>query len=60
MVVEVKMPLQMACKVLAVIFHRLTVVAGPYPFSTTLLRGLLAHFSSDLNSVSYTIVKIKT
>jgi len=59
-VVEVKVPLQVACQVLAAIFHRLTAVVGPCPFSTTLLRGPLAHSSSDLNSTSYTIVEIKT
>ena len=60
MVVGVKMPLQIAYQVLAVILHRLTVVVGPCPFSTTLLRGPLAHSSSNLNSISYTIVKIMT
>jgi len=54
------MPLQMACQLLAAIFHRLTAVVGPCPFGRTLLRGHLAHFSSDLNSASCTIVKIKT
>jgi hypothetical protein len=58
--VEVKMPLQMACQVLAAIFHRLTAIVGPCPFSTTLPRGPLAHSSSDLNSTSCTIVEIKT
>jgi hypothetical protein len=60
MVVEVKMPPQMACQVLAAIFHRLTAVVGPCPFSTTLPRGPLAHSSADLNSISCTIVEIKT
>ena len=60
MVVEVKMPLQMACQVLAAIFHRLIVVVGTCPLSTTLPRGPLAHSSSGLNSTSCTIVKIKT
>ena len=61
MVVEVKkMPLQMACQVLAAIFHTLTVVVGPCLFSTTLLRGPLVHSSFDLNSISCTIVEIKT
>ena len=60
MVVGVKMPLQMACQVLAAIFHRLTAVVGPCPFSATLLRGPLVHSSFNLNSISYTIVKIKT
>jgi hypothetical protein len=60
MVVEVKMPLQMACQVLATIFHTLTAVVGPCIFSTTLLRGPLVHSSFDLNSISYTIVEIKT
>ena len=59
-VVGVKMPLQIACQVLTAIFHRLTVVVGPCPFSTTLLRGPLVHSSFDLNSISYTIVEIKT
>ena len=56
MVVEVKMPLQMACQVLAAIFHTLTVVVGPCLFSTTLLRGPLVHSSFDLNSISCTKV----
>ena len=60
MVVEVKMPLQMACQVLAAIFHRLTAIVGPCPFSTTLLRGPLVHSSFDLNPTSYTIVELKT
>ena len=59
-VVEVKMFLQMACQVLAVIFHRLTAVVGPCSFRTTLLRGPLAHSSSNLNSMGCTIVGIKT
>ena len=59
-VVGVKIPLQIACQVFAVIFRRLTAVVGPCPFSTTLLRGPLAHSSSDLNSINYTIVEIKT
>jgi hypothetical protein len=54
-VVEVKMPLQMACQVLATIFHRLTAVVELCPFSTTLLRGPLAYSSSDLSSTSCTI-----
>ena len=60
MMVEVKMPPRMACQVLAAIFHTRTVVAGPCLFSTTLLRGPLVHSSFDLNSISYTIVEIKT
>jgi len=52
MAVEVKMPQRMACQVLAAIFHRLTVVVGPCPFSTTLLRSPLVHSSFDLNSTS--------
>ena len=60
MVVEVKMPLQMACQVLAAIFHRLTAVVGPCPFRTSLLRGPLVHSSFNLDSISCTIVKIKT
>jgi len=60
MVVGGKMFLQMACQVFTAIFHRLIAVVGPCPFSRTLLRGYLAHFSSDLNSISCTIVKIKT
>jgi len=42
------------------VFNRLTEVIGPYPFRRILLRGPLAHFSFDLNSIRYTIVKIKT
>ena len=49
MVVEVKMPLQMACQVL-----------GPCSFSTTLLRGPSVYSSFNLNSTSCTIVEIKT
>jgi len=60
MVVEVKMPLQMACQVLAAIFHRLTAVVRFCPFSTTSLRGPLAHSGSDLNFTSCTLVGIKT
>ena len=56
MVVEVKMPLQMACQVLAAIFQRLTAVMGPYPFRTILLRGPLVHSSFNLNSTSCTIL----
>jgi hypothetical protein len=59
-IVEVKMLLQMACQVLAAIFHRLTAVVGPYSFSTTLLRGPLVYSGFNLNSISYVIVKIKT
>jgi hypothetical protein len=40
MVVEVKMPLQMACQVLAAIFHRLTAVVGPCPLAR-LYQGVL-------------------
>jgi len=58
--VEVKMPLQMACQILAAIFHRLTAVVGLYPFNTTLLGSPLAYSSFDLNFTSYTIVEIKT
>ena len=35
------------------------MVVGPCPFSMTLLRGPLAHSSSDLNSISCTIVKLR-
>ena len=52
--------MQMACQVVAAIFHRLTAVVGSCPFSTTLPRSPLAHSSSDLNSISCTIVEIKT
>ena len=55
MVVEVKISLQMACQVLAVIFHRLTAVMGPCSSRITLLRGPLVHSSLNLNSTSYTI-----
>jgi len=50
----------MACQVLAVIFYRLIAVVGPCPFSTTLLMGPLAHSGSGLDSISCTIVEIKT
>jgi len=43
MVVEVEMPLYMACQILAAIFYRLTAVVGLYPFSMTLLKGPLVH-----------------
>jgi hypothetical protein len=59
-VVEVKMPLQTACQVLAATFHRLTAVVGPYSFSTTLLRGPLVYSGFNLNPISYIIVEIKT
>ena len=57
--VEVKIPLQIACQVLAAIFHRLTAIVGLCPFSTTLPRGPLVHFSFDLNSTSCTIVELE-
>ena len=60
MVVEVKMPLQMACQVLAATFYRLTAVVGPCPFRKTLLRGPLVYSSFNLNSTSCTTVEIKT
>jgi hypothetical protein len=60
MVVEVKILLQVHCRVLAAIFNGLTGVGGPYPFSRTLLRGPSAHSNFDLNSITYTIIKIKT
>ena len=60
MVVKVKIPLQIACQVLAVIFYRLIAVAGFCPFSKTLLRGPLIYSSFNLNSINCTIVKIKT
>jgi hypothetical protein len=56
MVVEIKILLQ----VLAVIFKRLTEVMGSCPFSRTLLRGPLVHSNFNLNSATYTIIKIKT
>ena len=60
MVVEAKMPLQIVCQVLAAIFHRLTAVVGPCPFSTALPRSSLVHSSFDLNSTSCIMVEIKT
>jgi len=54
------MLLQTACQELAAIFHRLIAVVGPCPFSKTLLRGPLVHSSFNLNSISRTIVEIKT
>ena len=60
MVVEVKMPLQMGCQVLAAIFYRLTAVVGPCPFSKTLLRGPLVHSNFNLNSTTCITIKIKT
>jgi len=60
MVVELKILPQITCKVLAVVFNRLTEVVRPYPFRRTLLRGPLAHSNFNLNSIRYTIVKIKT
>jgi len=60
MVVEVKILLQMTCKVLAAIFNRLTEVGGPCPFSRTLLRGHLVHSDFGLNSITCTIIEIKT
>jgi hypothetical protein len=44
MVVEVKMPLQMACQVLAAIFHRLTAVVGPCPFQHDFAKGSFGAF----------------
>jgi len=60
MVVEVKMPLQMACQVLAAIFYRLIAVEGPCSFSMTLLRGPSVYYGFNLDSTSCTIVEIKT
>jgi hypothetical protein len=60
MVVEVKILLQVHCRVLAAIFNELTEVGGPCPFSRTLLRGPLVHSDFDLNSITCTIIKIKT
>jgi hypothetical protein len=59
MVVKVKTLPQMTYKVLVVIFNRLIEVIGPCPFRRTLLRGPSAYFSFNLNSIRYTIVKIK-
>ena len=59
-VVEVKILLRMAYKVLVVIFNRLTEVGGPCPFSRTMLRGPLVYSDFDLNSITYIIIKIKT
>jgi hypothetical protein len=60
MVAEVKILLRVHYKVLATIFNRLTEVGGPCPFSRTLLRGPLVHSDFGLNSITYTIIKIKT
>ena len=60
MVVEVKMLLQITYKIVAAVFNRLTEVIGPCPFRRILLRGPLVYFSFNLNSIRYTIVKIKT
>ena len=60
MVVEVKIRLRMVCQLLAAIFHRLTAVVGPCPFGATLLRGPLVRSGFNLNSITCTIVKIKT
>jgi hypothetical protein len=59
-VVEVKMLLRVYYEILAAIFNRLTGVRGPCPFSKTLLRGPLVHSNFSLNSITYTIIKIKT
>ena len=60
MVVEVKILLRVLYRVLAVIFKRHTEVVGPCPFSRTLLRGPLVHSDFDLNSITCTIIEIKT
>ena len=60
MVVEVKILLRVHYKVLAAIFNRLTEVGGPCPFSRALLRGPLVHSDFGLNSITYTIIEIKT
>jgi hypothetical protein len=60
MVVEVKILLRVHCEVLAAIFNRLTEVRGPCPFSRTLLRGPLVHSDFGLNSITCTIIEIKT
>jgi hypothetical protein len=59
-VVEVKILPQITCKVLVVVFNRFIEVIRPCPFRRTLLRVPLAHSSFNLNSIRYTIVKIKT
>ena len=59
-VVEVKILLQVYYKVLAVTFNRLIEVGGPCLFSRTLLRGSLVYSDFGLNSITYTIIKIKT
>ena len=60
MVVVVKIVLRVHYKVLAAIFNRLTEVGGPCPFSRALLKGPLVHSGFGLNSITYTIIKIKT
>jgi len=60
MVVEVKILLRVQYEVLAAIFNRLTEVGGPCPFSRTLLRGPSVHSDFGLNSITCTIIEIKT
>ena len=59
MVVKLKM-LEVPCPVLAVIFNRFLEAWGLYPITKTSLRAPLAHSNFNLDSTSYTIVKIKT
>jgi hypothetical protein len=59
-VVEVKILLRVHYEVLAAIFNRLIEVGGPCPFSRALLRGPLVYSDFGLNSITYTIIKIKT
>ena len=60
MVVEVKILLQVYYEVLTAIFNRLTEVGGPCPFSRALLRGPLVRSNFGLNSITCTIIEIKT
>ena len=54
---EVKILPQMTCKVLVVVFNRLTEVMGPSPLRITLLRSHSAHSSFNLNSTTEAWVK---
>ena len=59
-VVSMVVELRVHCEVLAAIFNRLTEVRGPCPFSRALLRGPLVHSDFGLNSITCTIIEIRT
>ena len=59
MVVKLKI-LEVPCPLLAVIFNRFLKAWGLYPITKTSLRAPLVDSNFNLNSTSYTIVKIKT